>query len=308
MVLRCFGVSLQTDFATWWNMVCSCQEFRKGVDGVAVQYLAQGTVKAIVDGEVEITVRDTKGVVDGYFRKPSVMPKTTWNKASHNAQTAGTLILSSLIPNRKFPFPKSLYAVLDALRFFIKDKPNATVLDFFSGSGTTAHSVMCLNKEDSGKRQCISITNNEVGADEQKALREQGLRPGDPDWEKIGICDYITKPRLEAAISGKTPEGDPIEGGYQFGKMIEKEKSRSFKQIGFSDSNIHDSATKKTNRCIDRWAATNTGDRDLPIHHGEQHASSVLFDPRFVEDWLDALDEQEHITDFYIVSPDKQTF
>ena len=64
---------------------------------------------------------------------------------------------------------------------------------------------MRLNKQDGGNRQCISVTNNEVGADEQKALRERGLRPGDTEWELLGICDYITKPRVQAAITGQKP-------------------------------------------------------------------------------------------------------
>jgi len=75
---------------------------------------------------------------------------------------------------------------------------------------------MRLNRHDGGRRQCISVTNNEVAADEQKELREQGLRPGDADWEKHGICDYITKPRVAAAITGKTPDGEPIKGDYRF--------------------------------------------------------------------------------------------
>lgn len=102
------------------------------------------------------------------------------------------------------------------MRFFVLNKPKAIILDFFSGSGTTAHAVMRLNRQDGGQRQCISVTNNEVAADEQKALREQGLRPGDAEWEKHGICDYITKPRVAAAITGKTPAGEPIKGDYKF--------------------------------------------------------------------------------------------
>jgi adenine-specific DNA-methyltransferase len=120
------------------------------------------------------------------------------------------------MPDRRFPFPKSLYAVEDALRFFIKDQVNAIILDFFSGSGTTAHAVMRLNRQDNGRRQCISVTNNEVAADEQAALRKAGLRPGDLDWEKWGICEHITKPRIAAAITGKTPDGKDIEGDYKF--------------------------------------------------------------------------------------------
>lgn len=47
-------------------------------------------------------------------------------------------------------------------------------------------------------------------------LRMQGLRPGDLEWERWGICDYITKPRIRAAITGRTPEGQPIKGDYKF--------------------------------------------------------------------------------------------
>src|SRR5699024_10564094 len=90
------------------------------------------------------------------------------------------------------------------------------ILDFFAGSGTTAHAVMRLNKQDGGRRQSISVTNNEVSADEQRKLRKAGLRPGDPEWEALGICDYVTKPRVTAAITGRTLEGEPIKGNYRF--------------------------------------------------------------------------------------------
>jgi adenine-specific DNA-methyltransferase len=158
------------------------------------------------DGAVLAVYRERKGVI----------PKRVWNMPSHNAENGGSLILSRLIPDRRFPFPKSLFAIEDSLRFFVGLKPNAVILDFFSGSGTAAHAVMRLNRQDGGSRQCISVTNNEVAADEQKSLREKGLRPGDADWEQWGICDYITKPRVKAAITGKTPSGEPVKGEYKF--------------------------------------------------------------------------------------------
>ena len=128
----------------------------------------------------------------------------------------GTRVLSKLIPRRRFPYPKSLYAVEDVLRFYVSDLPDAVVLDFFAGSGTTAHAVMRLNLQDGGRRQCISITNNEVSPEDEQELREQGHRPGEPEWERLGICEYITKPRIEAAITGVTPDGHPIEGLYEY--------------------------------------------------------------------------------------------
>lgn len=102
------------------------------------------------------------------------------------------------------------------MRIITGSKSDAIVLDFFSGSGTTCHATMRLNRQDGGTRQCISITNNEVAAKEQQAFQQRALRPGDDDWEKWGICDYITKPRIQAAITGKTPEGKGIEGDYKF--------------------------------------------------------------------------------------------
>jgi adenine-specific DNA-methyltransferase len=143
-------------------------------------------------------------------------PVTVWREAAHSAGDYGTKPLNAMLQGRSFPFPKSLYAVEDTLRYFVVHKPDAVVLDFFAGSGTTAHAVMRLNKQDGGRRQCISVTNNEVSADEQRRLREQDLRPGDPEWEALGICDYITKPRIEAAITGRTPDGEPIRGDYKF--------------------------------------------------------------------------------------------
>lgn len=183
-----------------------------------VQYLPGGTISLIREGTISITGRSKDGSVTGTMatEEEAPPPKRVWNLPSHNAEAGGTNVLSSLVPGRRFPYPKSLYAVEDVLRFFLKDSREAIVVDFFSGSGTTAHATMRLNRQDGGRRQCISVTNNEVAADEQAALRQKGLRPGDPDWERWGICDYITKPRVEAAITGKTPNGTPINGDYRF--------------------------------------------------------------------------------------------
>jgi adenine-specific DNA-methyltransferase len=60
------------------------------------------------------------------------------------------------------------------------------------------------------------VTNNEVSAAEAARLRAEGLRPGDSDWEALGICEYITAPRLAAAVTGQTPDGAPIDGRYRF--------------------------------------------------------------------------------------------
>ena len=59
----------------------------------------------------------------------------------------------------KFDYPKPYNLLKELLQTHI-DK-NATILDFFAGSGTTLHATMALNAEDGGHRQCILVTNNE---------------------------------------------------------------------------------------------------------------------------------------------------
>lgn len=183
-----------------------------------LSYLSSGIMEKVESGEISTVGKKSDGtLIVKYPENTKVtQPKTVWKMPSHNAGEYGSKLVADLLPQRKFPFPKSLYAVEDILRFFLSEKPNATVLDFFSGSGTTAHAVMRLNRQDEGSRQCICVTNNEVAANEQVELRKRKLRPGDADWEKMGICDYITKPRVEAAITGKTSAGDPIQDDYKF--------------------------------------------------------------------------------------------
>lgn len=187
-------------------------------ESTRIYYLARGEKKRLNDGTIKIVGKRSDGSVIGQYSGAGrdFVPTESWNIQSHDATRHGSNFLKLFLPGRSFPFPKSLYAVEDSVRFLVKDNQRAILLDFFSGSGTTAHAVMRLNRQDGGTRQCISVTNNEVAADEHTSLRRKELRPGDPAWEQWGICDYITKPRIKAAITGKTPDGDDIKGDYKF--------------------------------------------------------------------------------------------
>lgn len=65
---------------------------------------------------------------------------------------------------------------------------------------------MRLNAEDDGARQCILVTNNEVGKKEAAAMRKQGIRKGDPEWEARGVSQYVTIPRLTTVATGTRPD------------------------------------------------------------------------------------------------------
>ncbi|MDD5259480.1 MAG: site-specific DNA-methyltransferase [bacterium] len=97
-------------------------------------------------------------------RRPEIVggtkPKTLWYDPRYDASSHGVVLLDRLFKRRGiFPYPKSLYAVLDTLK--IASYKDSIVLDFFAGSGTTGHAVLLLNKEDKGERRFILCTNNE---------------------------------------------------------------------------------------------------------------------------------------------------
>lgn len=83
--------------------------------------------------------------------------KTIWNDKRYDANEYGTGIVGELVPGSPFTFPKSLWAVYDTLLATVADDPEAIILDFFAGSGTTAHAVMQLNHDDGGTRRFIMV-------------------------------------------------------------------------------------------------------------------------------------------------------
>lgn len=192
-------------------------------DRHSLLYLGQAQIRRIERGEITVTGVGANGEVLLEAHKDlerTVTPKTVWNRPAHKAGEYGSTMVKRLTGGRSFPFPKSLYSVEDTLRVMVADNADALVLDFFAGSGTTAHALARLNHQDGGRRRSITITNNEVAADEANSLRARGIFPGSRDWEARGICEFITIPRITAAITGRTPAGDPVIGDYAFGQKF----------------------------------------------------------------------------------------
>lgn len=179
------------------------------------KYLSTTYRKKVEDGRWAIRgVRDdgSKIVVETSGKINRVT--TVWEDKTYDAGAYGTSLLKDTIGDERFSFPKSLYSVNDSLKYFVQEKKNALIVDFFAGSGTTLHAVNLLNAEDGGHRHCICVTNNEVSEAEEKKFVADGLRPSDPDWEKYGIANYVTWPRTVCSIEGHDVNGKPLEGDY----------------------------------------------------------------------------------------------
>ena len=280
----------------------------------SILYLGKKQRERIERGEILIVGRDDNNIVELEESEEQQIlkaPKTIWNRQAHNAGEYGSRLVRAMLPQRVFPYPKSLYAVEDALKTVTKDKRDALIVDFFSGSGTTAHAVMRLNHQDGGHRCSISITNNEVSEDETKKLIKRGLRQGDPDWEALGICRYITKPRVTAAITGKTPEGDPIKGDYKFTDEFSMadgfEENAVFFDLTYEDPDAVELGVAFEEIAPLLWLRA--GSRGSIIKHEQPgfamaDAYAVLFDFASVGAFIDAVKQNASIGCAYVITDD----
>lgn len=181
-----------------------------------LSYLLSGVVDDVESGRATIIGKNSDGSIKAiYVDEIKKAPVSVWMRPSHNAETEGTNLLKNIFADEKrFPYPKSLYAVRDCLKYYLDDKPNALVVDFFAGSGTTLHAVNLMNNDDGGHRRCICVTNNEVSEKEENEFISKGLRPYDEEWQKYGIANHVTWPRTVCSIEGHDVNGNPLNGEY----------------------------------------------------------------------------------------------
>ena len=101
-------------------------------------------------------------------RKSSTKAKSIWDETSVISEQ-GTIQLGELGLSAFFDHPKPLELVKKALQIGTKDSD--IILDFFSGSGTTAHAVFDLNKQDGGNRKFIMVQLPEPCAEDSEAFK-----------------------------------------------------------------------------------------------------------------------------------------
>ncbi|MGN7192446.1 site-specific DNA-methyltransferase [Curtobacterium sp. MCBA15_004] len=110
------------------------------------------------------------------------------------------------------------------------NSPDAVILDFFGGSGTTTHAVMSLNADDEGRRQSILVTNNEVSKVTAARLRRAGFLPGDREWEQEGVFEAVTVPRIANAVRGSdaqdASQGAPLNENVHFYKLTYQDENQ----------------------------------------------------------------------------------
>jgi adenine-specific DNA-methyltransferase len=115
---------------------------------------ARGSVERILN---KLEPKMGRTSVQIIFNKDSGTMRSVWAKARYDSSEYGTKLIEQLIPGSGFTYPKSLWSVFDTVKAVCEEHKGALVLDFYAGSGTTAHAVMELNAQDEGQRQFILV-------------------------------------------------------------------------------------------------------------------------------------------------------
>ena len=288
---------------------------------VSISYLPKNMIAKVENGSFIVTGRNADGSIISNNEYRDISGTSQWRIASHDATRFGSQLNKTIMPDRKFPYPKSLYAVEDCIRFFVSNKPNALILDFFAGSGTTAHATMLLNHLDGGHRRCISVTNNEISAEEEKKFTKQGLRHGDSEWEAHGIARYVTWPRIKAAVTGINTLGEPIKGSYKFNEEFPMSdgfaENAVYFKLGFLDRNAV--ALGRQFRellpvlwmkagCIGPCPQTHEGDEIPDMMILPQNKMAVLIDETSFASFAKEMENHSEIETVYIITDSERGY
>ena len=278
-------------------------------------YLSKKYQEQIDSGELKIVGRTENGqsVIVEFASAQERQVKTVWHRTRHDAGAYGSDLVSNVIGrSRAFSYPKSLYAEVDSISMIVKNKPNALIVDFFAGSGTTMHAVNLLNAEDGGHRRCIMVTNNEVSDAEAKEMSKRGLKPGDEEWEKLGIARYVTWPRTVCSIEGHDVNGNPLKGNY-IGSDIPMadgfKANAAFFKLGFLDKNAVALGRQFKEMLPTLWmkagahgACPNIGETVPEMLILPDNKFAVLVDERAYMAFVEKLDEHPEIETVFLVT------
>ena len=284
----------------------------------AISYLSKQPQEQIASGVLEVVSFDKeKNVVDvRYTETTNRRIKTVWHRSRHDAGVGGTDVLRSLLGSRAFSFPKSVYAVQDCLASILRDRTNALILDFFAGSGTTLHATAMLNAADNGTRRCILVTNNEVEGEVAAPLNEKNIFRGDPEFEKRGIFEMVTRPRCEAVVTGKRSDGTDAPGVHLDGRPFSQgfPENVEFFRIDYLDPDDVDLGNQFGAILPSLWLAAGgkgsrkgvSSDSGFAMPTGSNYA--ILFQEKAFRKLRKALESRPDITHVWIVTDSEDAF
>ena len=179
----------------------------KQVDDIKIEKNWQRGHKRVSTELAEYRVRrDVKGNVSIDFKTrmdAEAAPSTWWDKGEYASANYGALELKNLFGDKLFDFPKAQKLVEDALRACGAITPNSFILDFFAGSGTTAHAAINISRVTQEKLNYILIEQGEyfdtvIKPRIQKVTFSEGWKNGKPTSSNSGISHCFKVIKLES--------------------------------------------------------------------------------------------------------------
>ena len=251
-------------------------------DGVERKWLfSRNSVEEIID-ELSVKINSRTKEPQIIRTKNKINYKTVWISPKYNAKKYGTELVKNIL-NKDFPFPKSLYAVEEAIKASVHPK-DSIILDFFAGSGTTGHAVLNLNSKDEGRRKFILCTNNEGN-----------------------IAEEICYPRIKKVIAGYADiQKAKIEG---LGGNLKYFKT-SFVPAEPTDKNKIALTEKATEMlCIkeDTFEEVKST-KQYKIYRNKKRYTGIVFDHQAIDDFKKEIAKIDGKFSLYIFSLGDDTF
>lgn len=150
-----------------------------------------------------VTVQKVDNTLDLFLTHELTVPKTFWSGGDFDAGNYGNTLLINILGSKRFDFPKSIKLVKRCIYLATANSKESVVLDYFGGSGTTAHATIELNKEDDGARKYVLVEMGEHFNDvlkprTQKVIYSPGWENGKPTSRDSGISQCFKYIRLES--------------------------------------------------------------------------------------------------------------
>ncbi|WP_058955036.1 site-specific DNA-methyltransferase [Kocuria rhizophila] len=227
----------------------------------------------------------------------SVMP------SFYKDRRAASQHLSKILGSKDFPYPKDVDIIARWIGIATSQNPDAVVLDFFAGTGTTAEAVMRLNAVDGGRRQSILVTNNELSEKTAKKLAKAGVERGSAEWEAEGVFEKVTRPRIETVVTGSRPDGSEFSTGL--------DENVSFFKLEYLDRDSVEAGAAFTRVAELLWAKAG-GIGPVITERSGTHAATdhyaVCFDADRFAAFVDEVNTRETIRVAYVVASSEVTF
>ena len=236
----------------------------------------------------DLWCQETRNGLQVYFKFRGGLdgepPESIWYDSKYSASEHGTQILDNILGKREaFQYPKSPYAVMECIKVATTNK-NAIILDYFAGSGTTAHAVLELNKEDGSNRKFILCTNNENN-----------------------ICTDVCYPRIEKVINGyKNSKGEKVEG---LGGNLKYFKT-DFVDAKPTDKNKRKLTEQATEMLCIREGTFEpvTEQKRFKIFKSKSHYTGIIFDQLAIPEFKKAIKDIKGKFSVYVFSLGDDTF